>query len=106
MNQCTEDIVYSYLKQGALIINIDGSAIQLYASGIITETCSSKNQGAILVGYGIDPTSGQEFWKVRNSWGSSWGEDGYIRVARNPENNDSCFITKDSYLVKSIWPKF
>ena len=40
-----------------------------------------------LVGYGTDASEG-DYWIVRNSWGSSWGEDGYIRLKR--ESNPQC----------------
>ena len=34
-----------------------------------------------LVGFGVDSSSGQKYWSVRNSWADSWGEVGYIRLS-------------------------
>merc|ERR1712189_30126 len=39
------------------------------------------NHAVTLVGYGTDPAEG-DFWLVKNSWGTSWGEGGYIRLRR------------------------
>jgi len=56
-----------------------------YDSGVYDSTeCSSApetlNHGVAAVGYGVDGSAA--FWIVRNSWGATWGEQGYIRMAR------------------------
>jgi len=59
------------------------SAVQQYRSGILSESCSlfgQPNHAVIAVGYD------SESFKIRNSWGSSWGEDGYFRIAKDISN--------------------
>ena len=70
---------------GPLAIASDASRWQLYGSGVFSG-CKYENNIALnhaiqLVGYGSDPDHG-DFWLVRNSWGSTWGEHGYIRLQR------------------------
>lgn len=70
---------------GPLSIGIDASPLsfQLYNGGIYNEQkCSSVflDHGVGLVGYGADDTI--KYWIVRNSWGTGWGENGYIRIIR------------------------
>jgi len=48
-----------------------------------------------LVGY--DKTASKPYWKLRNQWGSTWGEHGYVRL---PYGSDPCGITQEAYIVQ------
>lgn len=66
-------------------VAIDAQKIMNYQSGVFSDAnCgTSLDHGVAVVGYGTDPSSNKQFWIVRNSWGASWGEQGYIRMDRN-----------------------
>ena len=66
-----------------------------FLSGVYDEPmCNSieVDHAVLLVGYGTE--DGLEYWLVKNSWGTSWGEQGYIKMARN--QNNQCGIATDA----------
>ncbi|XP_031398509.1 senescence-specific cysteine protease SAG39-like [Punica granatum] len=67
----------------SVAIDASGSDFQFYAGGFFTGECGTElNHGVTAVGYGTDD-DGTKYWLVKNSWGTGWGEEGYIRMARD-----------------------
>jgi len=78
---------------GPLAIAVDANEWGSYESGVFNG-CNLVNpdidHGVQLVGYGTDATGLGQYWLVRNSWSSDWGENGYIRIGRS--NNVTCGV--------------
>jgi len=80
---------------GPIAINVEAMPWMSYRSGVF-DGCNQKNPDidhvVQLVGYGTDTRNG-DYWLVRNSWGSGWGESGYIRLKR--EATPRCGVDKN-----------
>merc|ERR1711872_911436 len=87
--------------QGPCSVAIDASheSFQFYSRGVYRDPeCSPENldHGVLAVGYGVDEETGEAYWLIKNSWGTSWGHDGYVKMARN-ENNMCGVASEASY---------
>jgi len=72
------------VAEGPVSVAIDAGSIlfQLYHGGIMKHFCgTSLDHGVLLVGYGTE--KGTDYWLLKNSWGSTWGEKGYFRMKRD-----------------------
>jgi C1A family cysteine protease len=81
----------------AIAIEADTRYFQSYSSGVLTSSSCGTNldHGVLIVGYGAE--NGQDYWLVKNSWGTTWGDKGYVKIARSSSTNDAgiCGIAMD-----------
>jgi C1A family cysteine protease len=81
----------------AVAIEADTRYFQSYSGGILdSASCgTSLDHGVLAVGYGEE--NGQKYWLVKNSWGTTWGDKGYVKIARSDSTNDAgiCGIAMD-----------
>merc|ERR1711879_1112044 len=93
----------SALQLGPVSIALDGggSAFQGYSSGVLTGNCGSQlDHGVLTVGYGT--LDGTDYWKVKNSWGTSWDMNGYILLEKGTGGSGKCgLLEQPSYPVVS-----
>lgn len=88
-----EQLKRALYHNGPIAIVIDSSSpdLQLYKSGVVRPSGCSDNQlnhAVLLVGYGEE--NGEKYWKIKNSWGDWWGDNGYFKLARE---NNLCGVT-------------
>lgn len=74
-----------YQQPVSVAIQANKRSFQLYHSGIYSDLdCGTQlDHGVLLVGYGYDLFHDMDYWIIKNSWGKTWGEEGYIRIQRN-----------------------
>jgi len=72
-------------------INASGISFQSYKSGVLSGSCStSTNHVVVIVGY--NSSASTPYWIVRNSWGTGWGNGGFINMEQNSTSKGMCGI--------------
>ena len=71
----------------AVAIQANQRSFQLYKSGVLTDNCGTElDHGVLLIGYGT--MNNENYYIIKNSWGKSWGMDGYIYIGRGSQYNN------------------
>ena len=99
-NGSEDELKEKVATYGPASVCVDASpaSFQQYSSGIYESAECWKvflNHGVGCVGYGAE--GADEYWIIRNSWGAEWGEQGYMRLARNKDN--MCGVASDALVA-------
>eukprot|EP00322_Chrysochromulina_rotalis_P027783 CAMPEP_0115832282 /NCGR_PEP_ID=MMETSP0287-20121206/2576_1 /TAXON_ID=412157 /ORGANISM="Chrysochromulina rotalis, Strain UIO044" /LENGTH=338 /DNA_ID=CAMNT_0003285659 /DNA_START=117 /DNA_END=1133 /DNA_ORIENTATION=- len=89
-------ILTALLASGPITIGIDASPMQFYRGGVDSpQKCGdsqlSLDHAVTIVGYGNE--GGVDYWKIKNSWNTDWGEQGYYRIVRG---ENKCGVASDA----------
>jgi len=76
-----ESDILTWLEKSPMAISLAGTTLTSYRSGVLT-ACSDRdlNHSVTLVGYGTQNNNSTQFWILKNSWGATWGENGFFRL--------------------------
>jgi len=95
--QNSDSMMQVQLTSGPLTVSIeaDKSSFQFYSDGVFNDPNCGTNldHSVLLVGYGV--SSAEQYWILKNSWGTSWGKEGYMYIARQ-KGSGICGINKDT----------
>jgi cathepsin L len=80
-------LLHAIATIGPVSVGVDASSFQLYESGVWSDCGMNIDHAVLAVGYGIDEEKGP-YWLLKNTWGPDWGENGYIRIKREIDDND------------------
>lgn len=78
----------------SVAVNAAGIGWQLYKSGVYSPSSCNPQQldhGVAVVGYGTE--TGEDYWIIRNSWGTTWGEDGYMKLYKG---SNTCGVAQSA----------
>lgn len=101
---CSEQLMVDYLQQGPIAVSIAAGVDAFYYAKagdiVFSDSDDPVDHVVLLVGYGTDPIVNVPYWKIKNSWGTGYGDTGYIRVFRG--NNTIQIESEAEYITPYI----
>lgn len=96
----TSSALKSALASQPVSVTVNAGQLQFVSNGVVTGNCQGQiNHAVIAVGYGSD---GLDYFKIRNSWGASWGEAGYVRLAQSGGSQGTACLLQDPPVVPQL----
>ena len=90
--KATETTIADFMYTGGPVsIGVDATSWSSYLGGILTN-CISKQMDHSVLAVGFDDIYPTPYWIIKNSWGTTWGEQGYIRIAKG---TNQCLMAND-----------
>lgn len=88
-----DQLTKTLYHRGPISVAIDASSKQFrfYKSGVITSCGTQLNHAVLLVGYGVNE-DGQLYYTIKNSWGTIYGDNGYVRLSRGDHKDGTCGV--------------
>ncbi len=106
VGQTNADIISAInLQPVSVAIDASTTTFQSYTGGVITSGCgTSIDHAVVAVGYGTDTTTGQAYFLIRNSWGTSWGLNGFVYIGQSATGTAPgyCAVNTDPYYPNAI----
>merc|ERR1719231_2154127 len=100
----TTSALLSALNSQPVSVTVDAGEIgfQFYSNGVINHGCYGQiNHAVLATGYGTS-ADGTKYWRIKNSWGASWGESGYFNLERAVGSQGDACILQDPPAVATI----
>lgn len=98
-----EDLLKMTLEKTPVVVAINMDKLFLYSGGVFSDWSCDVNDldhVVLLVGYGTDAKTGMDYWLLKNSYGSNWGEEGFFRIERKGSSGKPgiCGITERAFI--------
>ncbi|KAJ0081461.1 hypothetical protein Patl1_10543 [Pistacia atlantica] len=92
-----EEALLQAVAKQPVSVAIDSSGFRYYNGGVFDGNCGTNlNHAVTIIGYGT-ADDGTKYWLIKNSWGQTWGENGYMRIKRDVEAAEGlCGLAKDA----------
>ena len=98
-----QELLKTALTKTPVVVAMNMDKLFLYAEGVFSDwTCDTQDLDhvVLLVGFGTDERTGEDYWLLKNSYGPDWGENGFFRIRRTDEKRKVgiCGVTERAFI--------